>query len=581
VTYSLGKHTIKFGSRSETTKLSNLNRANFGGTFVFGADVERDALGRPIDVHGAVITDPAAQVTVPISSLELYRRVLTNTPGYRPSQFSINVGDPFVGFTQWEVGIYAQDDWRISPKLTLSYGLREEFQTHLQDKWNFAPRFSLAWAPTKKGTIRVGSGIFYSRLDTGITFNTIRSDGIHQQNFVITRPDFFPNIPTSFSGAITRQPTIRIKDENLKAPYQILQTVSYERQLTSKLFGSVAYTYTRGVDLLRAVNINAPVREGNSFVKPSPDQGPILDYQSNGESNRHEVRFGFRTSFSRTFTLFANYALAWTKSDTDGSGTSPADPYNLANEYGRSTNDIRHSVFVGGSYSMKWGLRLNPFVFITSGRPFNITTGRDNNLDTIFADRPSFALPGTPGAIPTRFGTFNPDPLPGDVIIPRNFGDGPGQVNVSLSVSKTFGFGPTIGGFPGMGMGGGSQSNSNNNQAGNNQDGNRQGNNRQGGNRGGGQGGANSAMNQVGSMVMRGGGPAGGGGGFGGGGGGMARAFGDTRHKYNLTFDVRAENLLNHNNVPNFNGVLTSPFFGISNRAGDPRRVTLSMRFNF
>ena len=73
--------------------------------------------------------------------------------------------------------------------------------------------------------------------------------------------------------------------------------------------------------------------------------------------------------------------------------------------------------------------------------PFNITTGRDNNRDNQYWDRPSLANPGDPGAIVTRFGTFNPNPLPGDLIIPRNYGQSPGAFTANLSVSKTFGFG--------------------------------------------------------------------------------------------------------------------------------------------
>jgi hypothetical protein len=597
VTYTHGKHTIKTGMRAEASKLSILSQSNFGGSFTFGSDFVRDAQGNILDASGKIIRDPSGRVLDPtgvpvtISSLDLYRNVVTGVAGYRPSQFSINRGDPFVGFTQWEYGMYAQDDWRISPKFSLSYGIRQEFQTHLQDKWNIAPRFGFAWTPDKgkKSTIRGGGGIFYSRLDNGLTANTIRSDGIHQQNLVITRPDFFTTIPSLLNGATTGRITTRVKDEDLKAPNTSLAQISYERQLPWKLAGAVSYTFSHGSNLLRSRNINAPV----NGVKPQPDQGAILVYESTGESNSNQLAFNLRTGFSRRFTMFGHYVLSHVKSDTDGAGTSPADPYNLAIEYGRASFDVRHRVFIGGSVLLPWNIRLNPMVNLQSGRPFNITTGRDNNFDTLFTDRPSFASAGDPGAIVTRFGVFNPTPLTGDEIIPRNFGDGPGQVNVSLGISKTFGFGPAVGGFPGM------SANSGNNQQGN-QQANQQGrNNQQGGNRTGNRGGntqtqnsaMGQAMNQVGSMMARGGGPGGGGpggggmggGSFGGGGmrGGPGGMFGDTRTKYNLTIDVRANNLLNHTNFNFYNGVLTSPFFGRSNNAGFPRRIEASLRFSF
>jgi hypothetical protein len=66
---------------------------------------------------------------------------------------------------------------------------------------------------------------------------------------------------------------------------------------------------------------------------------------------------------------------------------------------------------------------------------------------------------------------------------------------------------------------------------------------------------------------------------------------GGSRHKYNLTFSINAINVLNHLNQGQFNGTLTSPFFGRSNSSGGgggggfnfngARRLDLSMRFNF
>ena len=107
---------------------------------------------------------------------------------------------------------------------------------------------------------------------------------------------------------------------------------------------------------------------------------------------------------------------------------------------GRSMIFVIASFWVATSW-LRWGVRLNPFIIANSGRPFNITIGRDLNNDSVFTDRPAFAQPGQPGAIDTRFGWFNPTPGPNDIIIPRNYGDGPGIVTVNLRVSRTFGFG--------------------------------------------------------------------------------------------------------------------------------------------
>lgn len=585
VTYTYKKHTIKAGYRAEGVHLENLDRGNFGGTFTFGSDFERDAQGRPIDEDG----NPSAlsgKAPVPIRPIELYRRVLAARPGYNPTQFSINRGDPFVGLSQWEMGWFVQDDWRISPRLTLSYGVRHEFQTHLQDKLNFAPRFGLAWVPDKKAksTIRLGAGIFYSQIDSGITFSVLRSDPARQQQFVIPSPNFFPKIPDSFGAA--RQPTTRQKSEGLNAPYVIVSQVNYERQLPLKLFGSVGYSFSRGVHLLRSRNINVPfLGSSDPLARPFPDKGPIYQYESTGLSNRHELRFGIRTNISRTFSLFGNYTLASTRSDADGAGSFPANSYDLSSEYGRAGSDARHQVFVGGSISLPWGLRISPFVTANSGRPFNITTGRDNNRDNVVTtDRPAFGRVGQSGAVVTRFGVFNPNPLPSDEIIPRNFGQGPGAFNANVSVSKTFGFGPPPNNAFGARAAGGGQGGQGQAQPQTGQQAQNQGG-RGGGGRGGNQGGGNRGGQGGGGFAIPGaiggGMPRGGGGGGGGMAGAMAGFFGNNRHKYNVTISVNANNIFNHTNFMNYNGVLTSSFFGRANRAGQPRRIELAMRFSF
>jgi hypothetical protein len=416
---------------------------------------------------------------------------------------------------------------------------------------------------------------------------------------VVQQPNFFPNIPANLqSGNTTRLPTIRQKEPGINDPYTMIGSLSYERQLPLKLFGSVGYTWNRGVHLLRSRNINAPLGFSDKGlpIVPFPGEGPILEYESNGLSIRHQMNINVRTGFSQKFTMFTGYTLATTHNNTDGANTNPANPYDLSTEWGRAGGDIRHNLFFGGQYTAPWGLRLTPFITARSGAPFNIITGRDNNFDNQITDRPAFATAGDAGAVVTRFGVFNPTPLSGEQIIPRNFGQGPGLVSVNLGISKTFGFGPAPNSFrsaapatTNTGQANGQTNNAQTNAQGNqgNQRGNRNANQNRGGanqNRGGGAaGGFGGGAAQ---MIMRGGG----------GGGPMMMGGGDPRHKYNLTFSVNASDIFNHVNFAGYNGVLTSSLFGLPNRTlssnfgggafgggggTGSRRIDVSMRFNF
>ena len=110
-----------------------------------------------------------------------------------------------------------------------------------------------------------------------------------------------------------------------------------------------------------------------------------------------------------------------------------------AGEYGPSLDDIRNEAVVGGSFERRnW--RVSPFITIRSGPPFDITAGRELYGDTLFNGRPGITLnPNQPGVIATAYGLLDPDPKPGEPLLPRNFGRGPGFINLRLG--KTFEFG--------------------------------------------------------------------------------------------------------------------------------------------
>ena len=416
LTRAHGNHTFKAGLEVSSRHIETFDRSGAGGTFIFGTDVERDSTG-------ALVTDATGRA-ISIAPIEAYRRTVMGLPGYGPSQFSIVTGDPSVVLTQRELAIFAQDDWRPSPRLTLSYGVRGQAQTKIRGIGNVAPRLGMVWAPDWKtpSTFRGGVGLYYGRVDSSLTLEALRLDGQRQRQVVIPRPAFFAELPASFDGAAASISSIRVKARDIEEPRTITGSLSYERQLPGKTFGSVEFRWRRADRLVRSRRLSISLA----------DRAPVLQYGSTGTSSRREIVAGVRT-YVFGQPLFINYTLGVDRNDTDGPATLPADSSSLAGEFAWAATDQRHNLTISGSIALPVGISLSPFVTLGTGRPFNITTGRDNNGDTIFTDRPSLAPAGDPDAIRTATGLWlNPNPRPGDPIIPRNFGRGAGEVNIGL-----------------------------------------------------------------------------------------------------------------------------------------------------
>lgn len=574
VSYALGAHTVKFGGRLRVGSIDDITPSNFGGTYTFAGGLA------PSLAEG-----DTGQIQ--ITSLERYRRTLLflgmgMTPaqiralGGGASQLTINGGNPRASVNQTDAGLFATWDWRVKPSLTFSGGLRWEDQTNISNHNNFAPRLGLAWAMdggngrAARTVLRLGSGIFYDRVDDTLTLQAIRFNGVNQLSYIVQNPDSFPNVPTIDQLSPFRNvQTVRSLAGDIRAGYLIQTSAGVERQLPRNTTVAVNYIFSRGVNLLRARNINTPLPGG---ARPYGDTGNLFLYESTGFSRQNQIMTNFNTRFSRYISLFGFYLLNYARSDTDGGSSSPADPYNLSTEWGPSRMDTRHRVVMGGSINTWWGISLNPFVIASTGSPFNIVTGRDSNNDSLFLDRPSFASDLTaPGVVLTRWGNFQLNPGPNDTIIPRNYGRGPGLFMLNLRLGKTWSFGGNseraagpegpMGPPPGGGLGG------------------------PGG--GGGRGGPGG----------RGGGPGMGPGGPGGPGGRFGAASGK---RYNLTFSIQARNLLNNVNLASPTGNLSSPLFGQSTQLGGMfgggpggggpgggggaaanRRLEASLRFSF
>src|SRR5260370_32539281 len=140
--------------------------------------------------------------------------------------------------------------------------------------------------------------------------------------------------------------------------------------------------------------------------------------------------------------VFGYYGLNYANSESSGAGSFPSNPFDVSQDYGRASFDVRHRVFFGGTMGLPYAFRISPFLVAQSGVPFNITTGQDLYQDSIFNTRATFGTctPGATGVKATAYGCFNLATQPGQAVIPINFAEGPGRFSLNLRLSQTFGF---------------------------------------------------------------------------------------------------------------------------------------------
>ena len=327
--------------------------------------------------------------------------------------YTQRVGSTLVNYDQFQGAWYIQDDYTPSKKLSLSFGLRHEVQSHLDDKWNFAPRVGFTWTPGKY-TLRGGYGIFNDWYESSVYEQTLRVNGVTQQEIVVQNPVY----PDPEGGALANPlPPSKYVSALYEMPYLHQASVSVERTFFENLRLMTAFTMMRGRDQIRARNLNAPITGGLDPVRPDPTLGNVTAIESTGrtEIDRFMVNVNYAIPEKRFF-MGGNYQLGRANNFVDNPFSLPADNYDLAAEWGPSLQDIRHRMFAMVNFGVPWAMRLGIFTQAQSGSPYNIITGTDNNRDTVVNDRPEG--------------------------VKRNAGRGAESWNLNARLSKSFGFGP-------------------------------------------------------------------------------------------------------------------------------------------
>jgi hypothetical protein len=327
----------------------------------------------------------------------------------RPFSYLVQQGQGHVTFLEKTVAGIFEDNIRVKPNFSVSLGLRYYWQNYFHDiAHNFAPRVSFAYAPNQKGktTIRGGAGMFFDRTGPSPISDLLHFDGVRLKRFIVLNPSFpvtDPEISSVPTSVVTLDPRVCI-------PYTIQYGIGIERQLTSNSSVAANYVGTRGIDLFRSIDVNTPAPPSYGS-RPNPNVGQQRQLQSDGYLKSNALELTFRGRPTKFFSGQAQYTLGKTYNNTSGITYFPANSYFPGADWSRSDNDRRNKFDLLGTITAGKWFDFGTALSLYSGKPVDVTTGNDENHDSLPLDRP--------------------------VGVPRNSLHGPGYINLDLNLAHT------------------------------------------------------------------------------------------------------------------------------------------------
>jgi hypothetical protein len=386
--------------------------------------------------------------------------------------------------------IFAQDEYRLTSRVTVDYGLRWEYfgpiseknnllsnfpgpfsptQTlemvgsgglsgaYNRDLNNFAPRLSVAWNPLLNTVVRAGYGIYYDYIpqdllianftnSAGLATNPIGPVPVVGLNF--NQDAFSGAVPGPIFGPVATGPmSIFVTPRNLRTPYVGEWNLNVQQQLSKSAAFQIGYVGSKGTRLTRLYDAN---QDGQN-----PNFEQVATFSTNANSTYNALQTQIRFSNWHHLTGFSSYVYSKSLDGaSDGidfnSSTAafPQDSDNLKAEKGPSTFDARHRwtsalnyglpVWERGPRKLAEGWQLNAIVTVSSGQPIGIITS-DGGIN--FHQRPDL-VPGIDPILSSSpaNGYINPLAFASPA---GNFGDlgrdaiyGPGFWNADFSITK-------------------------------------------------------------------------------------------------------------------------------------------------
>jgi hypothetical protein len=470
VNYVRGKHSFKFGADVQRRRYNAFQSDTLRGTMSFSGTYTQDPNART----GTGLGSADALLGRPISGTIRY---LTGTRGFRRT----------------ELGFYIQDVYKMSPKLTLTLGLRYEnflgwpwtevadrmhqFVPEIQDvvrvgtqgiprsgvrgdNNNFSPRVGFAYRFLPKTVFRSAYGLYYSAPQFDITRNL----AANPPEFVVSS---FANDQFDFLGAHTVQQgfdrpplgsvqgALRAADIDARTPYTQQWNAAIQQELPSSLSLTLAYVGTKGTKLQGYVNANQPVPGTGALAtrRPYPRFDAISTIENRFDSSYH----GLQVTGERRFSGGLAFQLAYTYShaiDVTSQFGGVMDIRNIALDRANSENDVRHRAVASWTYALPFrahgglrqvveGWQLNGILSLYGGLPFTVNS--TNNTLNIGSGTRADRL--REGSLPSdqrtveRWFDIDAFATPGTQKFGnagRNILIGPGTKQLDLSVFKAF-----------------------------------------------------------------------------------------------------------------------------------------------
>jgi hypothetical protein len=338
--WTKGHHLIQAGFQlPDWSRRGFFDRSNFGGTFSFSG----------LDTYAAG----------------------------RPYAFTMQQGNGDLALLEKQLGTYIKDDWQAGAGLSLSFGLRYDWQNFFHDTNNVAPRFSVAFAPgnQKTNVLRAGVGVFNDRSGPVVIADVLHSQPGGLLRYVITNPGY-PDPFASAGAAASPPPSIVRLAPDIQIPQTLQYSVGLDHQLQKTLTLSLTYTGARGYHMFRSRDINAPLPP-LYLARPDPAYGAIRQVESTGRQETDSLQATVRGKVSRWFNGQMQYTLSRGDNDTNGIGSFPANDYDLSGEWARADFDRRHRFNLLGRTTLLKVVDVGLGLSMNSGGPYNETLGLD------------------------------------------------------------------------------------------------------------------------------------------------------------------------------------------------------------